>query len=355
MSEGAALRVGLVVNPIAGMGGRVGLRGTDGDEALSRARELGAEPLAPHRANEASCILGESGIHVEVVEPLSREGTRSAARNFVSQGVDLILFVGGDGTARDIADAVGSVFPVLGIPSGVKMHSGVFATGVRSGAESAISWLRSAARLTREAEVVDNDESALRHDQRAVRLYGTLQVPDMPGRLQAVKASGGAASAAEADNLAREVVRRLQPGSVVILGAGTTIRTVGEQLGVVSTLLGTDVLVVNSPAKILAADANERAILTAISGREFVTAVLSPTGGQGFLLGRGNQQLSPAVIRAIGPENLLIVATPSKLAELGTAPLFVDTGDASLDQTLAGYRRVITGVGREAIVRVSMA
>jgi predicted polyphosphate/ATP-dependent NAD kinase len=354
-----AARIGLIVNPIAGMGGRVGLKGTDGPEILRRAIELGAEPVARGRARTTiettRKLAAESGLQVEIqeVEPRSADETRAAATAFRDGSVDLLLFVGGDGTARDVCAAVGLTVPVLGVPAGVKMHSGVFATGPRSAAIAAVSWLSGSGRRTREREVVDVDEAAVRDGRMSVRLYGTLLVPDDPARVQALKVSGARPEAAELAGLAAEIVGRLTLGTLVLLGPGTTTRAIGQALGVESTLLGVDVVEIatHGTAVVVVADATESAILGAIRDHAAVI-VVSPTGGQGFVLGRGNQQLSPAVIRTVGLDRLILVATSGKLAELGGRPLLVDTGDPDLDGELSGYARVITGRGTESVCRI---
>jgi len=351
-------RLGLIVNPIAGMGGRVGLKGTDGP-TLQRAIALGARPVAPDRGREVVAGITVSAarlriaIDVREVTPESATGTQAAAAEFRDTAVDLLLFVGGDGTARDVCAAIGMSVPVLGVPAGVKMHSAVFALGTRTAADIAVAWLASGVRRTREAEVVDIDEVAMQDGVTSVRLYGTLLVPDVPGRIQALKAAGGVAASAEVDALAREVVRRLAPGTPVVLGPGTTTRAIGRALGLETTLLGVDVVEIGpgGGATMVVRDAGEGPILASLRGRSGV-AVISPTGGQGFLIGRGNQQLSPAVIRAIGPANLIVVATLAKLAALEGRPLYVDSGDPDLDSTLAGHRRVITGRGQETVMRI---
>ena len=363
-------RVGLIVNPIAGMGGRVGLKGTDGADTLARARALGAQALAPARGDAVEATLRAVGVIVSRVDPGSAEGTRLAAASLVAlapppsgrpagraaalrmageehprpctnrlstrqptsmhrwrgKSVDLLLFVGGDGTARDVCVAAAESVAVLGVPSGVKMHSGVFATSAAAAAEIAVVWLASG-RRTREADVVDIDEAAVRGGRMEVRLYGTLRVPDVGGRIQALKATGGRTSAAELSGLAAEVVGRLSPGSLVVLGPGTTTRAVGRALGIEPTLLGVDVVEVGQGrrGRTVALDASESAILAALDGRP-ATAILSPTGGQGFLVGRGNQQLSPAVLASIG----------APAARRGDA---VEARGARHPAALRGYRR----------------
>jgi predicted polyphosphate/ATP-dependent NAD kinase len=81
--------------------------------------------------------------------------------------------------------------------------------------------------------------------------------------------------------------------------------------------------------------------------------IVTPVGGQGFLFGRGNQQLSAHVLGQIGSENVVVLATESKLAALGGRPLLVDTGDPAVDAALAGYVRVVAGYDREVVYRIS--
>jgi predicted polyphosphate/ATP-dependent NAD kinase len=358
------MRVGLLVNPIAGMGGRVGLKGTDGPNAVRRAIALGAEPVATRRAAMfRAAISSHAGArHIDLVEvaPASAQGTKEAAADFLADGVDLLLFVGGDGTARDVYSAVGAAVPVLGVPAGVKMHSAVFATSPATAARVVIEWLRSPARRTRAAEIVDIDEAAIAAGRMAVRLHGTLLVPDAPGRVQGLKASGVRAPGAELDSVAAAAAGRVTIGTSVVLGPGTSTAAIAERWGIRGTLLGVDVVVMTGDGPRMAArDVGEAGILASIAPATATGApgviMVSPTGGQGFLLGRGNQQVSPRVLRTIGPENLIVVAAPSKVAALGGRPLLADTGDPEMDARLSGYRRVITGVGHEAVLRVIIA
>ncbi len=378
-------RLGLVVNPIAGLGGRVGLKGTDGVETLQRAIELGAQPVAPGRAVallralEAltsgpgrSVLVGpgdlgetearEATVEVSVIgmgeakagEPTTAADTRRSAAALRDAGVELLLFVGGDGTAADVLAAVGSTVPVLGVPAGVKMQSAVFATGVQAAAQIAASYLARPDRATCvEREVMDLDEAGLRAGRVSAHLLGTLLVPPAGRLLQSLKAASPLAEAAQAALLARAVAERLPRPGIALLGPGTTMRSVATGLGIPKTLLGIDVVAIaaDGSARLVGTDCSEQQLLALVEpGRTAI--VVSPTGGQGFVLGRGNQQLSPAVIRLAGPRSILVVATEAKLAALVGRPLLLDTGDADLDRLLAGYLRVLTGPASETVCRL---
>jgi predicted polyphosphate/ATP-dependent NAD kinase len=130
----------------------------------------------------------------------------------------------------------------------------------------------------------------------------------------------------------------MRDGSAYILGAGTTTARIAELLGVEKTLLGVDVV---QEGKLLLKDASESDLLALLDREKSVKVIVSPIGAQGFILGRGSQQISAAILRRVGEENLIIVATPHKLAEL--PQLLVDTGDLQMDSILAGKRMVVTG------------
>ena len=369
---GGRPRVGLVVNPVAGMGGRVGLKGTDGDEMLEEALFRGAEPVAPgctHRflarlGELASSIewltcgydmgaeeLSESGRverqHFQVVleppmpEDTGPEDTVATCQAFLRQGADLIVFCGGDGTARDVLGAIGDAVPVLGVPAGVKMFSGIFALSPEAAADVLTAHLRGEAELG-EGEVVDVDEVAYREGRLAVSLFGTMRIIRSQSLIQDTKRVSSLGDEGEAQDLiARYVVEILGEAKhpLVLLGAGTTVEAVARRMGVPKTPLGVDVV---RGGELLVTDASETDLLEVLAGEDGATIVLSPIGAQGFLLGRGNQQISPAVLEAAGgTSSLLIVATPHKLRSMKS--LQVDTGDASLDARIAGMRRVVTG------------
>jgi predicted polyphosphate/ATP-dependent NAD kinase len=365
--------LGLIVNPIAGLGGSVGLKGTDGTGTAERALELGATPRAGARAALALSRLaaelpnlqvltgpgdlGETqaraaGFHPEVIgEPSERTtaaDTRRLSTEMGARGVDLLLFAGGDGTARDICAAIGTSIPVLGIPSGVKMHSAVFATTPGAAGQAALKHLTAATPRVREAEVMDIDEQAFRNGAVSARLYGMLLTPATRGLLQSLKSGRGSGDAAELAAIAADVVQHLRHDELTILGPGTTTRAVLDHLGLEGTLLGVDVLY---RGELLRRDATERDLLGYLAetpGRIIVT----PIGGQGYIFGRGNQQLSPPVLRQVGLPNITVIATPSKVASLDGHALRVDTGDEELDAALRGYRRVITGYGVESVLPV---
>jgi predicted polyphosphate/ATP-dependent NAD kinase len=343
--------LGLVVNPIAGMGGRVALKGTDGPATLREARARGARPLAADRARRALSRLPEStrilaapgamgGDLVPGAETTAGDGrgetgpedTRDAVREMRARGVDLLLFAGGDGTARDIHDAIGSSMPMVGIPTGVKMHSGVFGATPAAAGAAAAAFLSGATDVQR-AEIADIDEAAAREDRVVSRLYGETWVPAAPRHLLSAKTPALAADAGL--QALCERLRRL-PG-LTLLGPGTTTARIHP-----GTLLGVDAL---ENGELVATDLDERGLLELDADR----LILGVIGGQGSLLGRGNQQLSPRVLCRI--EELMIVAGADKLARLDR--LRVDTGDDALDQALSGYTRVHTAPGRTTVMKVS--
>lgn len=354
-------KIGFLVNPIAGMGGAVGLKGTDGLAHDAKAR--GAKPLAPERARAClrmlapqACnllfltasremgerVLNECGLGCSVVyeAPLqsSAEDTKAACKAFLKQGVDLILFCGGDGTARDVVAAVSDQIPVLGIPAGVKMHSGVFAISPEAAAELALGFLRGELKA-RDTEVVDVDEELYRTGELQTKLYATAKTPYKPVLVQERKRIYSSGSEEEFKNqIALFASEFMRDGSAYILGAGTTTARIAEFLGIEKTLLGVDVV---QNGKLILKDASENDLLDLLSKEKSVKIIVSPIGAQGFILGRGSQQISASVLRDAGVENLIIVSTPHKLAELPNLLLY--TGDTELDRMLSGKRQIVTG------------
>ena len=365
-------KLGLIVNPIAGMGGRVGLKGTDGAEILARARELGAEPVAPARAVKALRALKkffpgfelltcpaemgadeamESGLEANVVCKIAAgrttsEDTKRAAREMLAEGVELLVFAGGDGTASDLLESVDKKVPIIGIPTGVKMYSAVFANNPEAAGEVAARFLRDGLPLC-DAEVMDIDEDSFRGGNLVAKLKGYASVPYEPAMVQATKEGSTGNEFADQKAIARWVFEMMEKGRIYVLGPGTTSRAVAEELGVYdSTLLGVDLV---EDYKLVAKDVNEKQILKAIEGKP-ATIIVSPIGRQGFILGRGNLQLSSEVLKLVGKDNIWVLATPNKLVL--TPTLKVDTGDEELDEKFCGYIRVIVGYRQTHIVKV---
>ena len=365
-------KLGLIVNPIAGMGGRVGLKGTNGADIVAKALELGAGPVSPARAVEALRVLklaganfelitypeemgageaNEAGLEAQVVGKIipgktTAEDTKRAAMKMFELGVDLILVAGGDGTMNDAIEAIGTKAPILGIPTGVKLHSAAFANTPEAAGMIAARFLSEGLPL-QEAEVMDIDEDAYRENRLVAKLRGYAMVPYEPVMMQATKEGSAGFELADQKAIARWTIELMERGRVYILGPGTTTRAVAEELGIYnSTLLGVDLI---QDFKLLARDANEQQILEAIEDKP-ATIIVSPIGRQGFIFGRGNQQLSPAVIRKMGKKNILVLATPHKLSL--TPTLKVDTGDPELDEELRGYIPVIVGYLQTRMVKV---
>jgi predicted polyphosphate/ATP-dependent NAD kinase len=264
-------------------------------------------------------------------------------------GVDLLLFAGGDGTARDIHAAVGEELPVLGIPAGVKIHSAVFATTPANAGSLAALYLQGRVEGLREAEVMDIDEEAFRQGAVSAKLYGYLLVPYRTSLVQNLKMAsvGGEASL---DAIAQEIVEQMEPDFLYLIGPGTTTRAIAAELGLDKTLLGVDVVL---DGELLAADVNEAQLLDLLETGRRANIIVTPIGGQGHIFGRGNQQLSPQVIKKVGKDSIIVVSTKEKLYSLGTRPLLVDTGDAAVDQMLGGYLTVVTGYRERAVRKVA--
>lgn len=368
------MRLGLVVNPIAGMGGPLAFKGSDDVALVAAARERGESAVAPARATEALRPLAAMAGKVEVLayagamgeeeargaqlEPTvvgstgpttTAQDTRAAASEMADREVDLLLFAGGDGTAVDVLAAIGDRVPVLGIPAGVKMHSAVFAVNPRSAGELAASLAHEGVRRLRRAEVMDVDEALLRAGSVSARLHGFLNVPDARRHLQSAKARSLGSEAMAQEAIAHHLADNLLGERTWLIGPGTTTGAVLALLGLEKTLLGVDVI---RRGECLIADADERALVELVTSDD-VSIAVTPVGGQGFLFGRGNQQLSARVLREVDRERIVIAATEAKIARLRGAPLRVDTGDPSLDAGLAGYARIVVGYNREIVYPVA--
>jgi len=402
--------VGIIINPIAGLGGRVGLKGSDGADTVDKALALGGKPESTSRAGLAfeqlldikdtvdifTCggpmgedKLVELGFTVTVVcQPESvrttaddtirvvgqsasayttsddntiratrwpesvrttADDTIEAARRFKELGVDLILFAGGDGTARNICEAVGLDVSVIGIPAGVKIHSAVYAINPRNAGLAAREFLEGKVRGSKECEVMDINEELFREGRVNARLYGYLKVPDARSRIQNMK-SGGGSDKGDLAGMAGYVVSQMQPNTIYIIGPGSTTRSIMEDLGLPNTLLGVDVV---KDGKLVASDVSESQLWELIKDEALdVRIVVTIIGGQGYIFGRGNQQISPRIIRRVEKKNITVVATASKLIALNYQPLLVDTGDAELDSEFTGFIEVVIAFGQTSFYEV---
>ncbi len=360
------MRIGLIVNPLAGLGGRLAFKGSD--EGLApRALALGTAPLADARtalalkglraspARIVTCAgsMGETAaraadLPAEIVywppAPTRPADTIAAARRMIDRGIDLLVFAGGDGTARDLLSAGLSGVPVLGIPAGVKMHSAVFAESPAAAAMILAGLGRSRLRCLIDREVIDRDpETGL------PRLYGVLPSPATQ-RIQSAKAFGAHGDDDDVTAAARMIADDVRAEALTFIGPGETMMRVKTALGG-GTLAGIDAY---AHGALVHRDADEAALL-ALAANVGPYLVLGVVGGQGFLIGRGNQQLSPPVLRLVGRERVTILAHAHKLATLPRPALLVDSGDAALDRMFAGHIRVRTGPRRAMMMRIEAA
>lgn len=365
-------RLGLIINPLAGLGGSVGLKGSDG--MAEQALALGAVPQASQRVltaltellpqKEAIQLLTVAGDMGETVcqqlgfkyrlcyspaqQPTTAADTEQAARLIAESGVDLLLFAGGDGTARNICAAVSESATVLGIPAGVKIHSGVYAISPAAAGKLVARLVAGELVSLQDAAVMDIDEEAFRQGAVRARRFGEMRIPAQLRYVQSVKMSGRESEELVLDDLAAYVAAMMEDNIRYVMGSGSTVAAVMNELGLENTLLGVDVV---ENGAVIARDVTASELISLVDGYP-TKLIMTLIGGQGHVFGRGNQQLSPAVIRAIGRDNILLLATKTKLQQLEGRPLLADTGDSALDKSLQGLISVLTGYNDYVMYRL---
>lgn len=371
------LTIGLIINPYAGIGGSVGLKGSDGAETVSEAFARGAIPKARERAAQALQLLIDQTANIQFISvagamggdllatlpfpfrlleadiPLTHtqaQDTAKAARLMLQEKPDLLLFAGGDGTARDICVVVADRLPVLGIPAGVKIHSGVYGITPKASGEVIKALLAGQLVDIREAEVRDLDEEAFRHNQVRAKHFGEMRVPQLGHFVQAVKEGGVESQELVLADIAAWVVANMDVDTLYLIGSGKTTAAIMDELSLSNTLLGVDAVF---NGELVAADLTAKDILGLLQEHSQAKAILSVMGGQGHIIGRGNQQFSPEVLRRLGKDNLLLVSTKTKISGLNGRPLIIDSGDPELDQEWAGTIEIITGYKDQIVYPLS--
>ncbi len=372
--------LGLIINPISGMGGSVGLKGTDGKEILKKALELGAKPNALNRTKELlkglksiqtklrfiTCpgimgenVLKEMGFEFDVIQnPILKgisenldttaEHTKIAAREMkFNKQLKLILFIGGDGTARDILDVIGKEKPCLGVPGGVKIYSSVFSLNPKNASSLVIQYLWDEIPL-KESEVLDIDEEEYRNGKLVSKLYGYLLTPFNPDYSQLSKMGTPDSDLSNQERIAKRVVEQLEEDVYFLIGPGTTTKAITDILNQTKSVLGVDLLL---NKEIISQDLNESQILDAIGGKN-AKIITSLIGRQGFLFGRGNLQFTPQILRMVGSQNIVIISTKFKLQNIPNQILRIDTRDQELDEKMRGFYKVITDYDEIIICKV---
>ncbi len=383
-------KIGFLINPIAGMGGKVALKGTDGKEILAEAIIRGATPIAEKKAEQFFTELINSSLNKQLkfIIPQGKMGldilqknsklidainysilerisipntttsldTEAVVKELLLEKVELIIFVGGDGTAQDIHCVVGLNCPILGIPSGVKIHSGVFAQSVSKSVTIISRFLQDQVEFN-EADIIDLDEAAFREGSLNSRLYGSCIVPQAPSLMQLTKTHMKYTDSEENNILGiiRYLNEEIKPEILYFLGGGSTIykisRAFNSNVQNSKTLLGIDAVL---DGRIIQTDLTESDILSLLDkySAKSIRIVVTPIGGQGFILGRGNQQLSPEVIRKAGLDSIFIISTRSKIDNLPYRTLHVDTGDSKLDAQLIGYQKVLVDYNEYWVLKI---
>ncbi len=374
-----AFRLGLIINPVAGLGGPAGLKGSDRQDTAAIAAERGVTSKVFERVTEvlsgllalshplhlvtAAGPMGEQvcrqfpdiqcSLVFQPADPCSAQDTREATRLIQDAGVDLLLFAGGDGTARDVCAVVGADQAVLGLPAGVKMHSGVFAITPKAAVSVIDSLIRHRLVAARMAEVRDIDEEAFSRGRVQTRYFGEMLIPDDQLLVQSVKCTGLPDDELMLDELAAYLLETRDDDAVYVLGSGGTMSHIKQVMGVEEpTLLGVDVVF---GGQVLALDVHEKQLFELLQDYPKARLYLSIIGGQGIVLGRGNQQISPRILRKIGLENLQFVSTQQRLKALEGRPLCVDSGNDALDRELAGYHQILTGYEDAVLYEVCYA
>ncbi|MHA2393054.1 MAG: ATP-NAD kinase family protein [Promethearchaeota archaeon] len=366
-------KIGLILNPIAGMGGSVGLKGTDGD-IYKEALKLGAEPIVPLRVSQfllniktekrfmflvAPSKMGEDllknkGFEYEVIGEIGNlttaKDTKRIANQMIREGIELLVFCGGDGTARDIYDTIGLKVPVIAIPSGVKMYSSVFAFNPRAAAQLLDTFIEEIVEM-QEKEVLDIDENLYRKDVLETELYGYLKVPKILNLIQPSKSGSGMGKTIEENKqeIAQFIIENMESNTLYLLGPGTTVKTITDVLKLPKTLLGVDAI---DNRTLIGIDLNEKQILELIGKYKHVYIIISPIGGQGFIFGRGNKQFTPEILRQIDKKNIKIIATRQKIQDLEC--LRVDTGNLEVDEMFKGLWKIIIGYMEELVFQIKI-
>lgn len=377
------MKLGLIINPMAGIGGAVGLKGSDGREIVEQALAQGAEPKAGERVSLAmeklaavieqpiltvagamgADVLEQAGIAHQVVMQTSVEtssnDTCNAVLKLCENQIDLLLFAGGDGTARDVLDALNKngqaeSLPVIGIPAGCKIHSAVYAVTPSRAGELVALLAQGEPLALKQAEVMDLDEDAYRAGKVSASCYGYLSVPVDDARMQAMKQGGVNHEEIALQDIASDVVENMEDEMLYFIGAGTTTAAVMDELGLKNSLLGVDVVL---NRELIASDVDEAAILALLEGESnkdrVAKIIVTAIGGQGHIFGRGNQQFSPTVIAKVGAVNIIVIATNEKLRSLQGRPLLLDTGSVQLDEELAGVKQIITGFEQRTLYKLA--
>ncbi|MDN3648764.1 ATP-NAD kinase family protein [Reinekea marina] len=368
------MKIGFIVNPWSGIGGSVALKGSDGKTIREQAIKLGATQKAMAKASvmietflaqsnhqthswfSAQGDLGGSILKQYDIEPLSlypeelpdqteSQDTRNIVAWLVSCGVDIIVFAGGDGTARDVCSVVQDHIPVIGIPAGVKIHSGVFAVTPHAAGEVMAGLVQGHLTDLRLEEVRDIDEDAFRENRVASKYYGEMKVPVSAQFMQHVKVGGIEQEDLVLNDIAEWLDETSESEVVYLMGSGKTIDFLMQQVGVSNTLLGVDAVLNRT---LLKADCTEQDILAILKTHK-VKLVISIIGGQGHIFGRGNHQFSPKVLKTVGKANVIVIGTKAKLRSLEGRPLIIDSGDRALDLEWTGLITLLTGYNDEVL------
>ena len=283
-------------------------------------------------------------IHNPQSKKTSEADSVNLLNEFKNQNVDLIIYAGGDGTSVLVHSVINDSIPVIAIPIGVKMYSGIFPVSPIHSADIFNEFINNTSNEYTLREISDLDDTLIEKGITSTKFAGYLKTPlitNLNFSLQESKGGGIASEKDELDNLIEDFNSRYTNNSAYLLGPGSTTNSLIESKGLKGTLLGFDILQNN---KIIKADCSEEDIFKFVTNsKSDIYLVITIIGNQGFLFGRGNQQISPRILNKIDiNKNLLIYATSSKLDSLEN-DILIDTGSSSSDSIFGKYINIISG------------
>ncbi len=350
-------KIAFFINPRAGEGKKLGLKSSDdipqADYSESESTIIGR--------NFVSSITFPESVHLIMPDfeiyksdgfmqfpytlvkgwnnPSSSADTKNFAKKAISEGAELLVFVGGDGTARDLLDAVGHAVPVIGVPAGIKMYSSVFAYTWMDAVKELEFFLSNSVKFE-DKEILDYD---FKEDR--LKLFGEMSGIQSKTYNQDPKQ---VFASTDISSLGYGIAADMSSEISYIIGPGSTCNSILEALGVPGTDLLNFKIVKNR--RVVKSRAGEEDILAAMKDGNY-RLIISPIGGMGILVGRGNYELSDRVLTELRPENLIIVATREKMIPINE---IIMIAPVAISDRFGQYVRISVGIDEFVIKKLKI-